>query len=180
MLADARRRSLADEPTRSEEADAKHIFHELKEKVLRDEVLEQAASASTAASSTRSARSGSRSACCRASTARRLHARRDAGAGHQHARHRRRRAEDRARQRRVLQALHAALQLPAVLGRRSRSFMRGPGRREIGHGALAERALAPVLPDRRQVPLHDPHRLATSSSRTARRRWRRSAAARWR
>ncbi len=29
---------------------------------------------------------------------------------------------------------------------------RGPGRREIGHGALAERALMPVLPDREQFP----------------------------
>ena len=25
-------------------------------------------------------------------------------------------------------------------------FMRGPGRREIGHGALAERALSPLIP----------------------------------
>jgi DNA polymerase III epsilon subunit family exonuclease len=31
-------------------------------------------------------------------------------------------------------------------------FMRGPGRREIGHGALAERALAPVLPDAEDFP----------------------------
>jgi polyribonucleotide nucleotidyltransferase len=31
-------------------------------------------------------------------------------------------------------------------------FMRGPGRREIGHGALAERALAPVLPSPEQFP----------------------------
>lgn len=29
---------------------------------------------------------------------------------------------------------------------------RGPGRREIGHGALAERALLPVLPDKEQWP----------------------------
>lgn len=29
---------------------------------------------------------------------------------------------------------------------------RGPGRREIGHGALAERALLPVLPDREKFP----------------------------
>jgi polyribonucleotide nucleotidyltransferase len=29
---------------------------------------------------------------------------------------------------------------------------RGPGRREIGHGALAERALQPVLPDRESFP----------------------------
>ncbi len=31
-------------------------------------------------------------------------------------------------------------------------FLRGPGRREIGHGALAERALAPVLPDEGEFP----------------------------
>jgi polyribonucleotide nucleotidyltransferase len=30
--------------------------------------------------------------------------------------------------------------------------MRGPGRREIGHGALAERALLPVLPDEEKFP----------------------------
>ena len=31
-------------------------------------------------------------------------------------------------------------------------FMRGPGRREIGHGALAERALAPMIPDEKDFP----------------------------
>ncbi|MGH2401676.1 MAG: polyribonucleotide nucleotidyltransferase [Candidatus Limnocylindria bacterium] len=31
-------------------------------------------------------------------------------------------------------------------------FMRGPGRREIGHGALAERALLPVLPEVSEFP----------------------------
>ena len=31
-------------------------------------------------------------------------------------------------------------------------FMRGPGRREIGHGALAERALLPVLPNEEDFP----------------------------
>jgi polyribonucleotide nucleotidyltransferase len=31
-------------------------------------------------------------------------------------------------------------------------FMRGPGRREIGHGALAERAVAAVLPDEAKFP----------------------------
>ena len=30
--------------------------------------------------------------------------------------------------------------------------MRGPGRREIGHGALAERALLPVLPTKEDFP----------------------------
>jgi len=32
------------------------------------------------------------------------------------------------------------------------AFMRGPGRREIGHGALAERALAAVIPDEKTFP----------------------------
>ena len=31
-------------------------------------------------------------------------------------------------------------------------FLRGPGRREIGHGALAERALTPVLPSNEDFP----------------------------
>ncbi|SCY12203.1 polyribonucleotide nucleotidyltransferase [Alkaliphilus peptidifermentans] len=31
-------------------------------------------------------------------------------------------------------------------------FMRGPGRREIGHGALAERALEPVIPSKEEFP----------------------------
>jgi polyribonucleotide nucleotidyltransferase len=31
-------------------------------------------------------------------------------------------------------------------------FMRGPKRREIGHGALAERALLPVVPDKEEFP----------------------------
>ncbi len=31
-------------------------------------------------------------------------------------------------------------------------FMRGPGRREIGHGALAERALSPLIPDEAGFP----------------------------
>jgi polyribonucleotide nucleotidyltransferase len=32
------------------------------------------------------------------------------------------------------------------------AFLRGPGRREVGHGALAERALLPVLPGEDQFP----------------------------
>src|SRR4051812_33113924 len=31
-------------------------------------------------------------------------------------------------------------------------FMRGPGRREVGHGALAERALTPMMPGEEQFP----------------------------
>ena len=37
--------------------------------------------------------------------------------------------------------------------------LRGASRREIGHGDLAERALARVLPSDEGLPLHDPHRL---------------------
>src|SRR5262249_12576488 len=32
------------------------------------------------------------------------------------------------------------------------AFLRGPGRREVGHGALAERALAPVIPPEEKFP----------------------------
>jgi polyribonucleotide nucleotidyltransferase len=32
------------------------------------------------------------------------------------------------------------------------AFLRGPGRREVGHGALAERALLPVVPDEERFP----------------------------
>ena len=31
-------------------------------------------------------------------------------------------------------------------------FLRGPGRREIGHGVLAERSISPVLPDLTEFP----------------------------
>ena len=31
-------------------------------------------------------------------------------------------------------------------------FMRGPGRRDIGHGALAEKALEPMIPDKEEFP----------------------------
>ena len=33
--------------------------------------------------------------------------------------------------------------------------IRGPGRREIGHGALAERSVNPILPDHEEFSLHD-------------------------
>ncbi len=38
-------------------------------------------------------------------------------------------------------------------------FMRGPKRRDIGHGALAQRALEAIIPPRRGLPVHDPDRL---------------------
>ena len=38
-------------------------------------------------------------------------------------------------------------------------FLRGPGRREIGHGALAERVAARDAARRGELPLHRPHRV---------------------
>ena len=38
-------------------------------------------------------------------------------------------------------------------------LLRSPGRREIGHGALAERAIAGGAAERRGVPLHHPRRV---------------------
>ena len=38
-------------------------------------------------------------------------------------------------------------------------FMRGPKRRDIGHGALAQRALQPMIPPAGGLPIHDPDRL---------------------
>ncbi len=52
-----------------------------------------------------------------------------------------------------------------------------PGRREVGHGKLAWRALHPMLPSQGGVPLHDPRPLRHHRVATARRRWRRCAAA---
>ena len=53
-----------------------------------------------------------------------------------------------------------------------------PKRREIGHGALAERALVPVLPSADGVAVHDARRLRRARRRTAPPRWRRCAARR--
>ena len=60
------------------------------------------------------------------------------------------------------------------------AFLRGPGRREVGHGALAERSLDAADSRRRDSSPTPSASSRTSSNRTARRRWRRSAAARWR
>ena len=56
--------------------------------------------------------------------------------------------------------------------------MGSPGRREIGHGKLAWRAIRPMLPPAARVPLHHPRRLRDHRVRTARPRWRRCAAPR--
>ena len=54
--------------------------------------------------------------------------------------------------------------------------LRGPSRREIGHGALAERAISQVLPTRGRVSLIPSASFRRSSPPTAPPRWPRSAA----
>ena len=49
--------------------------------------------------------------------------------------------------------------MPPLFHRRSPAACAAPGRREIGHGALAERALEPMIPSRRRVPLRHPRGL---------------------
>ncbi len=80
-----------------------------------------------------------------------VHPRRDPGAGRRHARHRRGRAVHRRAAGHLQGDVPAALQLPAVLGRRDRPHGR-PGRREIGHGKLAWRAIHPMLPPQHEFP----------------------------
>ena len=59
-------------------------------------------------------------------------------------------------------------------------FMRGPGRREIGHGALAERALTALIPDEDNVPLHHARGQRHPGIERFELAWPRSAALRWR
>ena len=58
--------------------------------------------------------------------------------------------------------------------------MRGASRREIGHGNLAERAICARAADATRTSRTRSASCRRSSSRTAARRWRRCAAARWR
>ena len=50
-------------------------------------------------------------------------------------------------------------------------FMRGPKRRDIGHGALAQRSLEPILPSPDEFPYTIRDRLGDPRVRTAPRRW---------
>ena len=59
-------------------------------------------------------------------------------------------------------------------------FMRGPGRREIGHGALAERALTALIPDEDEFPVHPARGQRHSGIQRFEFAWPRSAAHRWR
>ena len=81
-----------------------------------------------------------------------VHPRRDPGAGGDHARHRRRRADDR----RAARHLAARTSSCTTTSRPTRSARPAgwarPGRREIGHGKLAWRALQAVLPAATDFP----------------------------
>ena len=159
--------------------EAKAIFKELKEKVLRDEVLEQrrAARRPQVRRDPPDLVRGRRAAAHPRLGG--VHARRNAGAGHRDARHLRRSAEDRDRRRRDLPALHAPLQLPAVLGRRSRSSCAA---RAAAKSATARWPSARCCRCSRRKS-RSPTRFAscpTFSNRTGRRRWPRCAAARCR
>ena len=130
----------------------RHIFKELKEKVLRDEVLDARRPARRPqvrrgpADLDRNRRPAAHPRLGR------VHARRDAGARHLHARHRRRRAEDRELRGRDVEELHAPLQLPALLGRRSR---RSCAARAAAKSATARSPSArstPMMPAEEQFP----------------------------
>ena len=82
----------------------------------------------------------------------RLHARRDAGARHRDARHRRRPAEDRDGGRRDVEALHAPLQLPAVLGRRSRSSCAAPAAARSATARSPSARSLPMMPAEENFP----------------------------
>ena len=86
-------------------------------------------------------------------------------------------AEDRDGRRRDVEALHAPLQLPALLGRRSAVHARSRTARDRSRRARRARA-HPDDPRRRERSPTPSASSPTSSNRTARRRWRRSAAVR--
>ena len=125
-----------------------------------------------------SGRSRSRSASCRAPTARRCSraARRRRSSRRRSARRATSSASTRSTDE-YSKTLHAALQLPAVLGRRDpvASAARRAARSATARSPSARWSRGPARP--RRVPVHDPRRLRHHSSRTARRRWPRSAAA---
>ena len=81
-----------------------------------------------------------------------VHPRRDPGAGLQHARQPRRGADHRCHDGAQLQALHAPLQLPAVLGGRGALRCAGPRAATSATANLAERAIQAVLPPDEEFP----------------------------
>ena len=79
-------------------------------------------------------------------------ARRDPGDRHRHARHRDRRAEDRRADRRVVEALHAPLQLPALLAPARPSPCAAPAVARSATAPSPSAPLARMLPDHEKFP----------------------------
>ena len=101
------------------------------------------------------------------------------GAGRHHPRHRRRRAADRRAARQLPHQLPPALQLPALLGGRSRPHgLARPPRDRPRQARLA--GAAGGAPGRDRLPLHHPRRLGDHRVRTAPPPWPPSAARRCR
>ena len=158
-------------------AQTKNILHDLRSEVMRERILDGRRAHRRPQHHRHPAdrlRASRRAARPRLGA---VHARRDAGAGLDDARQRRRRADDRRADRTLREALHPALQLPAVLGRRGAAAARpGParGRPRNARRARDRARAAGRRPSSRTRSASSPR----CSSRTARRRWRRSAAGR--
>ena len=159
--------------------DAKSIFKELKEKVLRDEVLERRRSSRRSQVRRGPTRSGSKRACCHARMARQC----------SHAARRRRSSRARSappmtrRRSRASRARRGRASCSTTTSRPSRSAKwRSCADRDGEKSAMARWRNARscrCFPARRQFP-YTVRSCPTFSSRTGRRRWRRSAADRWR
>ena len=143
---DAPRRSISPASGRFDNA-----WHHLEERVVRDLIL-SGSTRPTAATTKRCGRSNAMSTCCRAFTARPIF----------------QRGETQALITVTLGTPRDEQRVDGLIEEYSKKFMldyyfppfsvgetkpiRGPGRREIGHGALAERSIKPVLPDPDEFP----------------------------
>ena len=145
-------------------AEVKQAMEQLEERVVRDLLLSKASGSMAAAPKTL------RPIWCEVGIVaanarlRGLPARRNAGARDHDARHR---VSDEQRvdglQEEYSQEVHARLQLPAVFSVGECKPIRGPGRREIGHGALGRAVAQSRHSDAGQIPVHDPLVSATFS-----------------
>ena len=150
---DAAKKKAMEALPEEQKVEGKKLFDALKERIFRDEMLKDQAASGWPQVRSRSARSTSKSACCRALTG--LRCSRVA---------RRRRWLPRRSARKTTSSGLSCWTLrrsskrfmlhynfpPFSVG--EVGFMRGAGRREIGHGALAERAIAAVVPDDKAFP----------------------------
>ena len=132
----------------------KAVFKDLKEKVLRDEVLERGQRLDGRAFDEIRTITSDVGLLPRTHGSAVFTPRRDPGPGHCNPRHRRRQAEGRAGRRRDLPPVHAALQLPPLLGGRSQVPARPrPARDRPRQPRRAQPVAGPAR--RRDVPLHD-------------------------